>query len=280
MKIGYDKSTFGFARIQSTSIEPLYFANYLFIPIALTVVMLLNGTMNRIVNWKIAYLALAIFAVNFVLTVSRGAYIGMIAMIVALLIFQVKLIFRIKTILALLLVFIAVFGGAFLALYKNESRALDEFIAHVAVEDRTEGESVVSRLNAAEQAIELYKNHPVLGIGIGNFGPNVQFDPSETPDEGWFIVNDEYLEILAEMGMVGLIVFALIILSLYIRAFIALAGSKNSFMRIFLSSMLIALLGILVQYATFSTIYIFHIWFTIALVSAATIKLLDYEKTR
>ena len=32
LKFGYDKTTFGFARIQAFSQEPLYFSNYLFIP--------------------------------------------------------------------------------------------------------------------------------------------------------------------------------------------------------------------------------------------------------
>lgn len=281
LKMGYDKSTFGFARIQAASQEPLYFANFLFIPIALTCVLLIKNKIELITKKVIAYPILALLVIDFILTVSRGAYIGAVFALLALLASQWKIIFKIKTIVSLLLVALFIGGGTFIFLYRSESRAVDEFVAHVSVQDRTEGESVVSRLDATELANQLFLTSPFIGVGIGNYGPITQGDPAETPDEGWFIVNNEYMEILAETGVLGLIAFVLILLSLIYRAGLALkASNKESFTKDFLVAMGIAMTGILVQYATFSTIYIFHIWFVLALVSASTMILLENKGAR
>lgn len=279
LKLGYDKSTFGFARIQAASQEPLYFANYLFIPIALISVLLIKNKIELIAKKSIAYPVLALLIIDFILTVSRGAYVGAVFAILLLLATQWRLIFKIKTIISMLLIALFIGGGTFIFLYKSESRALDEFIAHVAVEDRNEGESVVARLDATELATQLFLTSPFVGVGIGNYGPLIQGDPAETPEGGWFIVNNEYMELLAETGAFGLISFVVFLFVLFYRAIKAVKISlKSSFTRDFLMAMCIALGGILVQYITFSTIYIFHIWFTIALISASSIILLKSGK--
>lgn len=281
LKMGYDKSTFGFARIQAASQEPLYFANYLFIPIALTSILLIRNKIELITEKVIAYPVLALLVIDFILTVSRGAYLGAVVAVVALLVSQWKIIFKIRTLITLLLVALFIGGGTFIFLYKSESRAVDEFVAHVAVHDRSDGESVVSRLDATELATQLFTTSPFVGVGIGNYGPITQGDPPETPDGGWFIVNNEYIEILAETGLLGLISFILVLVSLFYQAAITLKRSKQeSFSKDFLIAMCIALGGILVQYASFSTIYIFHIWFVIALVSASSMLLLNKGRIR
>lgn len=281
LKMGYDKSTFGFARIQAASQEPLYFANYLFIPIALTSVLLIKNKIELITKKAIAYPVLALLVIDFILTVSRGAYIGAVFALVALLASQWRIIFKIKTIVSLLLIALFIGGGTFIFLYNSESRAVDEFVAHVSVQDRNEGESVVARLDATELANQLFLTSPFVGVGIGNYGPITQGDPADTPEGGWFIVNNEYMELLAETGAFGLIAFSLVILSLFARAGLALKSlTESSFTKDFLTAMCIALFGILVQYATFSTIYIFHIWFVIGLISASTMILLQKKESR
>jgi len=271
LKEGYDKSTFGFARVQAASIEPLYFANYLFLPLSILAVALVRGQAEKIIGRRMAYLLTAILAIDFILTVSRGAYIAALAVLLAFIVLQAKLILRLKTIITVVMAAIFILGGAYLALLKSEPRALDEFIAHVQVQDREEGESVVSRVNASKQALELWAEKPVFGIGIGNFGPRVQNDPDEKPEEaGWFIVNDEYLELLAENGLVSLGLFALILAVAFYRGTKVFFMSHSPFLRAMELALMLALLGEAVQYATFSTLYIFHFWFLIGLVSATT----------
>jgi O-antigen ligase len=270
LKEGYDKSTFGFARVQGTAIEPLYFANYLLIPLMLLLVLLVRGQSEKIINKFLAYVISAGILLNIILAISRGAYIALAAAMFALAVTQAKLIFRAKTVLATIMVSLLILTGTYLGLVKSEPRAIDEFVSHLKVEDRTEGESVVSRVSATESAYQMFQAHPYFGVGLGNYGPVVQDDPAEIPEGGWFIVNNEYMEILAENGIVGLLVFLIILLTVFVRAIKAISKERDEFIKSVLIGLSLALFGILVQYLTFSTLYIFHIWFLIGFLSAVT----------
>ncbi|OQA52449.1 MAG: O-Antigen ligase [candidate division WS2 bacterium ADurb.Bin280] len=271
LKEGYDQSTFGFARIQAFSQEPLYFANYLFIPILLIFVLNLKGLIGGVFNKTLSYILLGALLIDFILAVSRGAYLGAAAVLLILLVSQRKAILNFKVVaISLAMIFIVGFG-AYFALSKGESRAIDEFVAHVAVEDRDEGESVVLRLSTASLAWELFTHNPVLGVGLGNFGPVIQGDPDEPPEEdGWSIVNNEYLEILSEGGLVVFLSFVALIISLITNSVSALRKSKETFLKATVFALLVSFIGILVQYTTFSTLYIIHIWYLIALLSASS----------
>ena len=268
LKQGYDKSTFGFARVQALSAEPLYFANYIFIPLMIGIALWIRGQVEKIFpKWLAIVLSIALL-INFILAIARGAYIAAAVVLLLFLIVQAKVIFQLKNIIAFVLIAAVVLTGSYLALLKSEPRALDEFIAHLEVQDYQVGESVVSRLNASEQALQIFENHPLFGAGLGNFGPIVQNDPSVKPDSGWFIVNDEYLELMAENGIIGLLAFVVLCLALLIRAIISYWRSKDELLKSLVLGLSLALVGILVQYATFSTLYIFHIWFLIGLLAA------------
>jgi O-antigen ligase len=204
------------------------------------------------------------------LAISRGAYLAAGVAIVVLAIIQAKYVFRLRIILPVVISLFIVIGGSYLALLKSEPRALDEFISHVRVEDRDVGESVVMRLNASKEAQELFSDRPIFGIGLGNFGPAVKGYPAEEPAEGWPIVNNEYLELLAENGVVSFAAFVILIVVLYARAIIAYIRCRDELTKSLILGLMLALFAILIQYLTFSTLYIIHVWFTIALIAAAS----------
>ncbi len=280
LKEGYDKSTFGFARVQGTAIEPLYFANYIFIPLFLMLVLLVRGQAEKLINKNLAYALAVGLLLNFVLTVSRGAYLGLAGAGLVLIISQAKLILRAKTIITTVMIGLIVIVGAYLALVKSEPRAIDEFIGHVMVNDRDDGESVVSRVSATKEAFMMWQEHPIFGVGLGNYGPLVQGDTKDTPEGGWFIVNNEYVELLAENGIVGLGMFVGLLVLVFLRALAAIRKTTDQFLKSVMISLTLALLAVLIQYASFSTIYIFHIWFLIALVSSVSAIILSKNENR
>lgn len=270
LKKGYDSSTFGFARVQAFSQEPLYFANYIFIPIILLFMLNVKGVIKGVFNRNLSFVLLVVLLIDFILTVSRGAYLAGGAILLVIIITQAKAVINLKTVIVTLTVVFFVATGAYLALSRSESRALDEFISHVAVEDRTEGESVVMRLSSAQRAWEIFIDKPVLGVGLGNFGPVVQGDPDEpSQEDGWSIVNNEYLEILAEGGLVAMLAFVILAIAILVRSIAAYFASKEIFTKTVILALLFAFIAILVQYATFSTLYIIHIWFLIGLLGAS-----------
>ena len=268
LKAGYDKSTFGFARVQATAIEPLYFANYIFIPLFLLLSLLIRGQVGKLINKNLAYVVAVALLLDFVLAVSRGAYLGLAIAGLVLIVVQAKLILRAKTIIITVAIGLLVITGAYLALVKSEPRALDTFIGHVLVNDATTGESVVSRVTATEQAYNIWLDHPYFGVGLGNYGPVTQGNPKDVPEGGWAIVNNEYMELLAENGVVGLVMYLAVIVLVFLRAFAAIRKQSDEFIKSVLIGLCLALFAILVQYLSFSTIYIFHIWFLIAVISA------------
>lgn len=268
LKEGYDKSTFGFARIQAGSQEPLYFANYIFIPLSILLVFQIRGIVGKIASkWFSTLLSVGLM-ICFVLAISRGAYLAGAIVAVIFAILQAKRVLRFKILFPLICGIAIILLGAYLALVKSEPRALDEFISHMLVEDRDVGESVVGRLTTAEQAREVFASYPIFGAGMGNFGPVMLGDPADKPDTGWPVANNEYLEVLAENGVVGFIFFVLMLAAVFYRAVLSYFRTKDEFLRSLILALTLALTAIMIQYATFSTLYVFHVWFLLGLVGA------------
>lgn len=277
LKKGYGLEVFGFPRIQAFSMEPLYFANYLLIPIGLALAYFF-GRVDFIKRWWLVGI-LALLLVNFILTVSRGAYIGLGATFLVFAIFYFKRVFTWKNI-AIIIVLGLVFWGVSFALSKGKYSAKDAFLKQATLQDSKKGsESIQGRLLAFEKAFDAFKANPVLGIGIGNYGPYVKNYPAVAPITGWDIVNNQYLELAAETGIVGIIAFGLIILVLIMRTFLALKYAEDPFLKTTLIGLFAAFIGVMVQYNFFSTLYIIQIWVLIGLMAAVQSLILKKANT-
>lgn len=263
LKVGYTSAVFGFPRIHAFSMEPLFFANYLLIPLSL-VMAYFFGKVDVIKRWMLVGI-LTILLVNFVLTLSRGGYLGLIVTSLIFILLYSRQVFTWRN-LAILAVIFVVFLGVVFALSKGESNAVSRFVNQATGQDAKIGsESVQGRLMSYASAIKIYKDHSVLGIGLGNYGPEVSGYPSKTPAGGWPVVNNEYFEILAESGTVGGITFGLLLLVVIIRSLMALKHAKDPFLKATMFGLFAAFMGILTQYNFFSTLYIIHIWILIGL---------------
>ncbi|MBM2820667.1 MAG: O-antigen polymerase [Candidatus Berkelbacteria bacterium] len=263
LKQGYTKVVFGFPRVQAFSMEPLYLANYLLIPIFVGIALFFNKT-GPVPRWTLAGL-LALLILIFVLTVSRGGYLGFIGAFAVSAILMFRQVLTWKNILIGLLTIVVVGYGVAFALSKGDYRATNEFIGHVTLGDLNRGESIQGRLATFRRAMQAYVESPIIGVGIGNYGPWNKFYPDATPKIGWDIVNNQYIELLAETGIVGVSAFGLIIIVLIWRTFSALKKAKDIFLKSVLIGFFAALVGVLIQYNFMSTLYIIHIWVLIGL---------------
>lgn len=266
LKKDYTSEVFGFPRIQAFSMEPLYFANLLMIPISLALAYLFAKE-KTFQTWHMLGLFI-LLGLNFILTVSRGGYIGLAASILVFVLLYFKKVFTWQNlIVAVVAVFLVGYGTAF-ALSKGDYRATNEFIGHVLLRDYKVGESVQGRLATFRQALKAYSWSPVFGIGVGNYGPYTAAYPIEAPKGGWTIVNNQYFETLAETGVVGASALALLFLTLIIQSIRAIKRTQDSFLKSTMVGLLAAFVGILVQYNFFSTLYVIHIWVLIGLMAA------------
>jgi len=266
LRLQYTKVVLGFPRIQSVALEPLYFSNFLLIPLFIAVKRyLLNKSLFN------KYLpVMVLFLIDIILGISRGAYLALIVgfLLVFVLLFIKGL--KEKTYWQQgFLVFASIFFSALFSLSLvfifNGSSAFRNFSGHASVDDTKTGSSVPGRIEAYKLAWKLFKEKPFFGNGVASFGILTAGTPEEIERFGYGIVNNEYLEILAETGVLGL--FSV----LFFLGFFFYEGFRSykrgdSKKKITLILSLSGLAALAVQYNFFSTLYIIYIWAFLALV--------------
>lgn len=264
----YTKDVFGFPRIQSTGLEPLYFGNYLLIPAALTIMALAHKYRQKLQ----ATAMIAIFTVIW-LAVSRGAIVALIASILAGAIFMIinqrwkQLGFLvISTAISVGLAFALLYLGTHFVAQKKTVQtksAISNFSKQTT--NVSNGESSEGRTVTRNLAFDAFKKHPLIGIGPGNFGTYASKNMPDRFTSNDAIVNNEPLELLAETGAIGLLSLISFLMLLLWKSM--KLHSKNDMAKIWRYGIILALAAIALQYQTFSTLYITHVWVIIGLLA-------------
>lgn len=280
--IGFSKVVFGFPRIHAFSLEPLYLGNYLLLPLSLLAALLLMDVRTRLPKLLLLGLFL-LLGIVLVLTVSRGAYAAAGVSVLLLAMSLPREVLQPRHLLAVGGLLVIVAGASYGFLASSESTegttALENFQRHVLLEDFQGSASGEGRLYSFTQAYELWNTHRWLGVGPGNFGPATRNYPDPKVDSAPGITNNQYLEVLAETGLVGFGVLFVLVLSLILRSMVALRQTVDPLVRAVLIGGTAAFVGMLVQYNFFSTLYIIHIWVTVGfLLAVQTIALQSHGK--
>ncbi|MFC1663146.1 O-antigen ligase family protein [Patescibacteria group bacterium] len=255
----YTKDVFGFPRIQGTALEPLYFVNFLILPITLAFAFLISR--EKVMNILLLAALLLLGVINVVLALSRAGWVALaVSLVIVGIYYFRKLITPRQFIIGLLIVLITAY--VFIRVF-GLTEDVEESFAAFGRQSLAffEGASFTDRVSTFTDAWVSFKMNPWLGIGTGNFGPIVALFPAIEPVGGWLIVNNIFLEIAVETGIFGLAVFILILGILFIRSIKAINITTSSWLRAALIGSLAALAGVMVQYQTFSILFIMHIWF-------------------
>ncbi len=258
----YTKEILGFPRVQSTALEPLYFANYLLIPLSVAIALFLSKASR--VRPILLLSIIALGGLNLVLTVSRGGYIAFAVVIALLVVRYWREVLKPRVIISTLAVSVMIAFTAFRFFGAGEQ--LTSFTQHVG--NIFGGASYVERVETFDIAHRIWLEHPLIGIGPGGFGPYASFHPLITPNDGYKIVNNVYIELLAETGIIGLATYILLVVIILLRSIKALRKGKDPLVQAILFGLFSAFIGVLVQYNTFSVLYILHIWTLIGLIVA------------
>lgn len=282
LRESYSWEVFGFPRIQSTALEPLYFASYLLLPLSLVLVFLTSAKKAiKISTKKLMALAVAISTTIF-LTVSRGGVVGMLALTVLVVgsLLALKLASWKKVLTTTGLIFLGFFTSLILIKYVNKpplnlsltngKSGVNAYTSQLAKTGLEGGGD--DRAKFRGKALAIWKTNTktmLIGIGPGQFGPYIQNNIID-PSTGWAIVNNLTLEILVEAGIVGLCLFATLIIALLYAACKATYREKDVFIKLSMIALTSYLVAILIQYQTFSTLYIVHIWTAIGLLMGLT----------
>lgn len=260
------KKLLGFPRVQAFALEPLYYANFLLIPFCIFLAKSFRKMEKKYL------LILFLITINFILTFSRGIYFSAMISVLVTIILSLKFSNYKKVVKNLFIITLGILLGVgmlvFSSYYRNNNFSQIEKAKQHAVDINENSISVAERKDTWDNAIEAFRQNPILGVGLGNFGPwEVDF-PEETPRGGWNIVNSEPLEILAETGILGFLSLLAALFYIFIQAIGFLNSSNDETFKVWMVGLLAAFIGTTVQYQTFSTLYIMHVWVLIGLMMA------------
>ncbi|GAB4144458.1 MAG: hypothetical protein OHK0017_02990 [Patescibacteria group bacterium] len=267
----YTKMVFGFARVQATAIEPLYWGGMLLLPSTWFLLRLMTTKKSNF-NWPsflINVCCLVLVYVNLVLTLSRGAYL---ALVISLLIgvvaaakyinWRVVLTFLLPSVLLLTI-------PTYIYLANSQYyKLIDSATEHIANVFSDRQASTNERLSYLNDAFRLLPENIVFGIGSGNYGPRLD---QGTNSDGWLIVNNVYLEVLLEQGILAFTAFIAMFLYFVWRGLKKIATmlqsneKYNLDQKLALIALVSALSGYLAQWATFSPIFIMPIFILLGL---------------
>ena len=212
----YDGSVFGVARPTAFALEPQFFGSLLLVPIGYVLHRVLNAKVTR---WE--YLHLALLVAMLLLTLSRGAYIGLAVLVLVLLAGHVSLWQRWLRVAGIMVASLAItlslvfVGGTIRPDNTSGYGAVRGVVEHLSLgvvklpseKKAKKGyveASTNSRLIMSGKALDLWQSNPatlLFGVGIGGFGASLP-----KPDPG-HVVNNYYVELLAETGLVGAVLF-------------------------------------------------------------------------
>jgi len=277
LRENYTKIVFGIPRIHATAIEPLYFAGMLFLPIfaCLTFILARKKILNK--HFRYSNFAILIFFVAlFVLTLSKGAWLTL-AIVLPFFFLLAARKFKIWELLKSLswLGFVSVIGFLFSLLY---SETIWEFTLGfwqhlIATIDFTAATSF-ERLSLLGTAWIILQDYILTGIGSGQYGIysqdlliGLEFEPGN-----FAIVNNVYLEIWLEFGLVSLWIFLIFIFTPVFRSLKKLfqPGKITSEDEIAQFILVFSLISYYIQWSFFSPIFIMPIFILLGLLSRLT----------
>jgi len=263
----YVKAVFGFPRIQSTANEPLNYANYLLLPIGIAFAFFADNKLkfeNKKIDLKKASLPLLILAgIVLILTYSRGGWGAAVLVMFIVVIRYLKELVNLKNLVLGFLVIILSFVSIILiSELSNAPFNLGSVISRINISDA----SSEHRVQTIQDGLSAWEKNPLIGIGIGSYGPLVAKYRNIRPEGGWQTVNNEYIEILIETGLLGLTIISSFWLSFFLDLHSRLR-LKVPFDRALYLGVFAAFAGMLLQYISFSTLYIFHLWYLIGILN-------------
>jgi O-antigen ligase len=186
---------------------------------------------NSLHSRKVRIISLGVFAVlllGFVLSYSRAAWVSMVVALGVFAIVKLKIRFRPLFIgfISLLAIFLVFQTQIFMRLEQNSKQSSANFMTHISsISNITTDASNLERINRWSCAIRMFEDKPVFGFGPGTY--MFQYAPYQLNKDRTIIstnsgdggnAHSEYLGPLSESGVLGLLTFLLIAISVIYTA--------------------------------------------------------------
>ncbi|MCX5751934.1 MAG: O-antigen ligase family protein [Candidatus Saganbacteria bacterium] len=280
-------------RLYGTATEPQSFAGFL-IPIVLIALWAFTQKKPRFLDYLSAFFVFLAFIMTFSVGALGGAIIGGI-LFVALNSKRLNRLFYLRfAAMFVLVLFVAMVVNS--GLWPGYARA---FSAHatkikvwrVAEELKVvnknlateEGISIfnekkvnifddkVTRLWMAQTAWNMFKSHPIVGVGPGNYGFLYNsYKPLNSPLKDYIEkTHNVYLQILAENGLPGFLLFMGLVTFLLLQSFKKWFFLKDNNSKLVLAVLICGFVGVLINGLSYGILQHSHTWIVMGLLLSA-----------
>jgi O-antigen ligase len=245
--------------------EPNRFAQYL-LPLVPIAVMFVRRAPTRVGATPFAVAGVLVLA-GIMLTFSRGAFLGLL--VSALVMIAVRLVK-----FGYLVVGIAVLA-AFLVVapsYRDRILSIEGVSTVLSQENGATDSSVEGRFTENAAAIAAFIDHPIAGVGPGNFSLHYRDYADVAPANvrsGERAAHNLYLGVAAETGVLGLIA-VLGVFAVTLRELLrGLKRSDDAAGKMIAASFVVAVIGLMVTGVFLHFAFIRYFWLFMALAAAA-----------
>lgn len=254
------KTGFDYTRVKITSTldNPNSLAAFMVIAI-FPIIMMIIYEKNKLKKSLYVVFTLIIFF-NIVFAYSRGAYVG-----VGVGLFCLVLFYSLKMLVVVVPVVLFAFFNS-----KIRERILNI----------TSSSQNNLRIKVWKTALKMVKDHPVFGVGNGNFTERYDEYVKRYPylEYGYshFPAHNSYLKVFSELGIIGIVNFISIIILAIIRVKKFISMTKDNFYKLFFTGFFASIIGFLVMNTVDNLFFVPKVttffWVLLALSEAAYLK--------
>lgn len=260
----------GFIRVTGFFGDPNLFGNYLLSVLPLLGTMLLYDKRRKYLKNRALLMTIILALVTvLILTFSRSAWIAAIVSGLVLVGYGsdvLRRLWHIAFILTVAVLIVVNLGP--ISIEKVRERAIDV---------RFESPVNLQRVEIYKAGLEMIAANPFIGVGIGNF---LDKSYEHNPDIGGrMIAHNSFLEMGAEIGILGLLSFILFLGVILWRAFRVMRADTISFEnKIPLIGGVGSLVALITQSFFITSLYFLHFWVTLAFVCGVTTALMKKSR--
>lgn len=246
---------FGLPRLTYLNTDPNYYALHVGTYLAFTLALLLLQPRSGV---RAKWLLIVLLGMNVTLTLSRGATLALLALLLTMaVVFRARISRRMAVVAVIVVVCVAVIGAAFTPtwvwMYQWERLV-------GTVQDLTTGQDL--RLPQFQAAWNNFIASPILGIGIG---------VSRAWEQYWRHAHCIVLEILQDTGLVGFIGYVLMVGTVVRMGLQVVRRCSDSYLQSVAGALLVAMLYFHFQALTLNAVQDVMLWALMGLIVAVAI---------